>query len=57
MHSLHGTGEVDEGMIGEVEEGRLLDVYEVLLHPCVAQPCIIVEVLDEREDVTLDEHV
>ena len=47
--------EVGKGVIGQFEQGCLLDVNEVLLDACVPQTSVVVEVLDERQDVSLDD--
>ena len=47
--------EVGKGVVGEFEQCSLLDVNEVLLDACIPQTSVVVEVLDERQDVSLDD--
>ena len=41
------TWEVSKGVVGELEQCSVLDINKVLLNTCIAQACIVVEVLYE----------
>ena len=41
------TWEVSKGVVGELKQCCVFDINEVLLNTCIAQACVVVEVLYE----------